>query len=111
MAAAEEPLIQLGVSAFEDQGLWDGNDNHGFCSMVAHNEDLLQAFRVAGSSGLSLQYAAIPRPGSFFGVSRVMGAQEELRRADGAICQKSVKSRHVISKTHIDSRVLTHHVD
>lgn len=70
MSGAGEPLVQLGVDSFEDQGLWDGNDDHGFCSMVAYNDALLSAVASAGKAGLPVQYAARPRNGSFFGVSR-----------------------------------------
>ena len=70
MAGTGEPLVELGVDSFEDQGLWDGNDAHGFCSMVAYNGALLSAVAAAGKAGLPVQYAAKPRNGSFFGVSQ-----------------------------------------
>ena len=68
MAGADSPLIQLGADGFEDQGLWDGNDNHGFCSMVARDGNFLQAVTSAGQAGLPVQYATRTRNGSFFGV-------------------------------------------
>lgn len=73
MAATSQPLIVLGANSFEDEnGLWDGDDNHGFCSVVAYNADFIAEVKNAGASGLSMQYASVPRNGSFMGVGLVV---------------------------------------
>ncbi|EGD75460.1 hypothetical protein PTSG_06533 [Salpingoeca rosetta] len=43
MANKGQPLTQIGQNAFEqDNGIWNGNDNQGFCTMIDYNPQLLE---------------------------------------------------------------------
>ena len=64
-AAAQlgQPLRPLGTSAFEDQdGVWDGNDAHGFCSMLPRHPALLAVLAAAGAKAVPLQVTFVSRP-------------------------------------------------
>eukprot|EP00055_Hartaetosiga_balthica_P012150 m.58155 g.58155 ORF g.58155 m.58155 type:complete len:522 (+) comp7851_c5_seq2:694-2259(+) len=53
MAKRDTPLFQIGQDAFEQNGIWNGNDNQGFCSMVAYDPQLGSLFK-DGSVNTSL---------------------------------------------------------
>eukprot|EP00730_Choanoeca_flexa_P007639 TRINITY_DN12364_c1_g5_i1.p2 TRINITY_DN12364_c1_g5~~TRINITY_DN12364_c1_g5_i1.p2 ORF type:complete len:682 (+),score=123.78 TRINITY_DN12364_c1_g5_i1:2723-4768(+) len=65
MAAPGSKLTWLGIDSFEDQGLWDGNDDHGFCSVIAANPSLRKA---AQTGPVNLTYTTSPRLGAYFGL-------------------------------------------
>eukprot|EP00045_Choanoeca_perplexa_P017779 m.266606 g.266606 ORF g.266606 m.266606 type:complete len:696 (-) comp17630_c0_seq13:3-2090(-) len=62
-SSADYCCIFLG--SFEDQGLWDGNDDHGFCSMLPASASLLAA--VKSGEGVNITYTTTPRLGAYFG--------------------------------------------
>ncbi|EDQ87266.1 uncharacterized protein MONBRDRAFT_27478 [Monosiga brevicollis MX1] len=56
----------LGQGSFEDNGLWDGNDDHGFCSAIARHDSLLKQLR--NSQAVNMTYVTAPRAGAFIGL-------------------------------------------
>lgn len=61
------------VGTFEDTGLWDGNDQHGFCSAIPNDVKLLEALK---ESDVSFSYQTISRPGAFVGLDHLGRWQE-----------------------------------
>eukprot|EP00054_Salpingoeca_dolichothecata_P027365 m.200407 g.200407 ORF g.200407 m.200407 type:complete len:718 (-) comp25942_c1_seq5:1928-4081(-) len=75
MVGPDQPLRQMGEESFEDQGLWSGNDDEGFCSMVTYDKTLLEAVQGGGISTITYIEQAVP---GYFASIDVRGRIQEL---------------------------------